>query len=582
MKKASVASGHGDAETRLFLNALCTGKPADLHLLIWTVRDKASRWFRDVEGAIQFTALIATQDVYVGVGFSPRDFGASRRCVAGEIAGIPGMWADIDIKSEAHPQPNLPTTIEQALSILPPEFPPTFVILTGNGIQAWWLFREPWIFESEDDRRAAARLAYRWQSMLRDNASQRGFTCDRLADLARLLRVPGTTNCKQSSNPKPVVIESYSEYRYNPSELTEHLDVIGVADQDTEVQTGKNCSDCFRENPLKIDHSARINEDRLKAWSKADERFNATWFRQRHDLRDQSQSGYDMALADFGVSVGLSDQEIVDLLVSHRAVHRQQQRTKADYFELTISKARATRTLKPGWASEYPSSETAGSPRADPPRTGIGKSDREKIQICKNISAALGGVEVLRMVKVSGDNPMFRMDLAAGSISFSSVDRLISKPAVQSAIAGKTGMLIPSFKPAAWRNLVQMMLDACIDEDGGEELESQGAARLFIRQYLAETTFISGIAGQMPQDLRKPMVLDDQIAACASDLQLYLSKTRPAISVSTVVAMLSAAGANVKRVRGNFKEQSRWKLPLDEFDPSDYASSMPGGFTEHA
>ena len=103
-----------------------------------------------------------------------------------------------------------------------------------------------------------------------------------------------------------------------------------------------------------------------------------------------------------------------------------------------------------------------------------------------------------------------------------------------------------------------------------------------IRHYLSETAFIPGIAGQLQQDLRKPMVLDDQIAVCASDLQLFLNKARTqAISLPAVVGMLSVAGAKVERVRGAFKEQSRWMLPLDEFDPADYASSLPGGTTEH-
>jgi len=175
------------------------------------------------------------------------------------------------------------------------------------------------------------------------------------------------------------------------------------------------------------------------------------------------------------------------------------------------------------------------------------------------------------------------MDLAEGSISFS-VAKLITHPAVRPAIAGKVGIMIPDIQRAAWRNLVQAMLDACIVEDGGEELESEGAARLRIRQYVAETAFIPSIAGQLPQDLRKPMVCNDQIAVCASDLQLHINKTGvQSISVQAVVAMLSAAGAKVERVRGrNFKEQSRWILPLDEFDPADYASNIPGGSTEHA
>jgi hypothetical protein len=580
VKPARVTSGARNSETSIFLNALCAGKPDALHLLIWTLHDKASHWFQDAEGAIRFIASIAAHDVYVGVGFSPRDFGSSKRCVADEIAGIVGTWADIDIRSEAHPQTTLPATIEQALSILPPEFPPTFVIRTGNGTQAWWLFREPWIFENEDERRAAARFSYRWHSMLRDNASLRGYTYERLRDLARVLRVAGTMNCKDPSNPKPVVIQSQSEHRYNPSELTEYLDALGVADQEAEVRTPKNLAAPFRENPLKIDLSARIDEDRLKAWSDKDERFKVTWFRQRIDLRDQTRSGYDMALAHFGVKVGLSDQEIVDLIVHHRTVHRQAPRTQVGYYELTISKARETMTSNPDWAPEKAGNEPGEIAGPDASRIGPGKSDREKIQLCKHISAALG-IEVLRMVKVAGDNPLYRMDLAAGSISFPGVDKLISKSAVRNAIAGKVGTLIPDLKPPVWRSLVQMMLDACIDEDGGEELESQGAARLSIRQYLSETTFIPGIADQLPQDQRKPMVRDDQIAVCASDFHLYLTRSQ-AISLSGVVAMLSAAGAKVERVRGKFKEQSRWMLPLDEFDPADYPSSMPGGSTEHA
>jgi hypothetical protein len=555
LKQGIHLSGINESETLVFLNALCSGKPNDLYLLIWTLRNKASHWFQNVGGAIRLAESITTQDVYVGVGFSLKDFGPAKRCIADEIAGIPGMWADIDIKSEAHPKTTLPSTIEQALSILPPEFPPTFVTRTGNGVQAWWLFPEPWIFEGEGHRKAAAKVAYRWQSMLRDRAAQRGWTYDRLADLARVLRIPGTRNCKDPSNPKPVVIQSQSEFRYNPSEVIEYLDQLGVSDQDTEDKREKDWSERFRQNPLKIDLAVRVDEVRLKQWSEADPRFKATWFRQRYDLKDQTQSGYDMALADFGVRVGLSDQDIVDLIVCHRMMHRQPPKTKANYYELTISKARTAVRSK---SDPNPRQGFTGEPGLDSEKTRSGNAERTdpgphgtdlmKVHLCKDISAALG-VEILRIVKVSGDNPFYRMELAAGSISFPTVDKFINRSAVRNAIAGRVNRLIPDFKPAAWRNLVQMMLDAGIDEDGGEELESQGAARLCIRQYLAETTFISGIAGQLPQDLRKPMVCNDQIAVCASDLQLYLNKAGDqSISIRAVVAMLCAAGAEAERV----------------------------------
>jgi putative DNA primase/helicase len=203
-------------QSTVFLDALFAGKPDELYLLIWTLPEKDSRWFRLVEDAIRCVGSLTGNDVYVGVGLAGQDYGLKRRCLSNEIAGIVGLWADLDLRSDAHPKATLPATIEQALSILPPEFPPTIVVFTGNGVHIWWLFKEPWIFASEEDRQSAAAFVSRWHTLLRDNASQRGLTYERLADLARVLRVPGTTNCKDSANPNSVVIHTQTDLRYNP------------------------------------------------------------------------------------------------------------------------------------------------------------------------------------------------------------------------------------------------------------------------------------------------------------------------------------------------------------------------------
>jgi hypothetical protein len=577
-----------ESEARRFLEALFAEKPSDLYLLIWTLPDKQSYWFHNVEDAIQFVeSLTAGQDIYVGVGLSIEDRGPYQRCLSVDVAGIVGVAADIDLRSSAHVKSALPGTIEEALSLLPANFPPTFIILTGNGIHAWWLFREPCIFQSEEERKGIAALANRWGTLIQDNARIRGWKIERLSDLARVLRIPGTMNYKDSANPKPVVTQACTDRRYNSSDLAEYLDDLGVPDAEAEENDRKQWAEQFQDTPLKIELHALIPEAQLDQWLASDPRFKNTWFRQRPDLKDQTQSGYDLALADFGFRAGLVAQDVVRLIIHHRRIHQQKARTKLDYFYRTLSKA-AEQNEKPFRSRPSPEpapfadTVEAASAAQNPCSGQRPKSDREKIDLCKRISAALG-VELLRIVKLSGDDPLYRMDLVEGSISFSSVAKLISQPAVRTAIAGKVGILIPDIKRAAWRNLVQAMLDACIVEDGGEELESEGAACLRIRQYLGETTFIPGIGGQLPQDLRKPMVCDDQIAVCASDLQLYINKTgAQSISVPAVVAMLSAVGAKVERVRGNFKEQSRWMLPLDEFDSADYPSSMSGGSAEHA
>src|SRR5262249_20662983 len=84
-------------EGRTFLDALFMTKPDELYILIWTLPDKSSYWFRDVEKAASHLESIRGRDVYVGVGLSPADFGPSQRCVSEEVAGIVGFWADFDL-----------------------------------------------------------------------------------------------------------------------------------------------------------------------------------------------------------------------------------------------------------------------------------------------------------------------------------------------------------------------------------------------------------------------------------------------------------------------------------------------------
>jgi len=161
------------SEARIFLKALFAGKPDELYLLLWTLPEKQSHWFRDIEGAMKFAESLRERDLYVGAGFASKDHGATRRCPSHEIAGIVGLWADLDLRSEAHSKVALPASVEDALKILPEQLPPTFVIRTGNGAHAWWLFREPLLFESDEERLNAGGLAHRWQSLLRANAAAR-------------------------------------------------------------------------------------------------------------------------------------------------------------------------------------------------------------------------------------------------------------------------------------------------------------------------------------------------------------------------------------------------------------------------
>ena len=562
------------SEARIFLEALSAGKPDELYLLLWTLPEKRSHWFQNIDTAIKFAESLRERDLYVGVGLSGQDHGATRRCPSNEVAGIFGLWADLDLKSEAHSKTALPATVDDALQILPEHLPPSFVVRTGNGVHAWWLFREPLIFESEEERRDAGNLALRWQSLLRANAAARGWAFDRLADLARVLRIPGTQNCKDPANLKPVSIHSRTGRRYNPSDLSEYLEDQGVPDAEEQERTARVWREDFSDKPLVINPSATVSEDVLARYMAADLRFQKTWRRQRDDLKDQSQSGYDLALANFGSEVGLSEQQIVDLMIHHRRIHNQRQRTRLDYFQRTIAKA-FKRTDGTG-AIRLPEApaplQSDGHVDVDagrrPPKPD---SATARALLCDRISTVLG-VRVLRILKITGKEPTYQVELEAAKIELPNVSKLVDQRSFRMAIASAADRLIPKIKPKVWEQIAQAMLDALTVEDGGEETDFVGSVRIYLENYLSETPFIDSIEEQPIQTRRKPTIIDGKIAICSSDLQSHINKTcNENLSVKAVASMLAALGASSTRIRGaRLRDQSRWMLPVAEFAPDQF------------
>ncbi len=168
---------------------------------------------------------------------------------------------------------------------------------------------------------------------------------------------------------------------------------------------------------------------------------------------------------------------------------------------------------------------------------------------------------------------MYFLDLEQGRVEFPSVRTLITYKTFREIIAAKTNRLIPPFKGKSWEQLAQTILDACIDIDGTDELQLEGEARSYISQYLSETQFLSSLEDPAGT-LQRPVIRDESILVSSADLQMFINKTTmQALSVKQVASMLAALGATSYRLRGgSFREQSRWALPLDEFDSKDYAN----------
>lgn len=326
--------------TQLFLQALWQYKPEESYFLIWSKRSdsKRSHWCQTVAQAGAAVEAGRQADLYVGCALSMMARGPEQRVGNEDAAGIPGVWVDIDIRSEVHQAKALPATAELALQIIPDDIQPTVLVRSGNGLHAWWLFREPWIFDGVEEREVAAKLLRRWQALLRMRAAARGWSLDHTHDLARVLRLPGTLNHK-SDPPRMVSLLTADGPRYDPSDLDEILDQNNVP---RDFQAARRAALGTAEQPeLALHPDAAVDAKLLELLLDASPKFRATWQRQRWDLNngDSSQSHYDLAIANFGLDAGLPEQLIVNLMIEHRRGNpdfKARRKLREDYYRRTL------------------------------------------------------------------------------------------------------------------------------------------------------------------------------------------------------------------------------------------------------
>lgn len=229
-----------------------------------------------------------------------------RRGAATDVFLLPGFYVDLDVGAGKFD--DLDAAEKFAAEQLP--VAPTMTVVSGGGLHAWWLFEEP--DELLDDaalRRAEARV-HGWSLAARHAAQPAGVRVDAVWDLARVCRVPGTHNWK-TGEPRPVKVRSSGGRRVSPSDF----DLFAVEPSRATAGQGAVLE---KLGGVRVDGSADVGVGKFQALSANVEAFAATWEHERPDLLDQSNSGYDMALATMAAMAGWSPQEIVDLVVAHR------------------------------------------------------------------------------------------------------------------------------------------------------------------------------------------------------------------------------------------------------------------------
>jgi hypothetical protein len=189
-----------DADAAAYFLELLYGVKCPGFVALWTKQDRETHWYPAsnlaaiAEGAAR---LAPNKDCYFGIGVQERPLGRGHRGEAETVIAIPGLWFDFDIKGSAHAETKLPENLDIALEFIAGlPLTPSVIVNSGHGLQLWWLFRQPWVFQSDEERHQAVALALDWQRLVLRAGAARGWRLDNTAGLARVFRLPGTLNHK--------------------------------------------------------------------------------------------------------------------------------------------------------------------------------------------------------------------------------------------------------------------------------------------------------------------------------------------------------------------------------------------------
>jgi hypothetical protein len=284
----------------------------------------------------------------------PEGVGSHRGSVATVRVAI-GIPADIDAVGPGRKKDptTLCPTVSDAIWLAEtfdcqcPSLRISMLIGSGYGVYPVILFKEPFIVATVEDRLLLESLSRRFHGVLHDIASQRGWTgAVEFADVAKVLRLPGTLNYKDPAHPKCVRVLYENGARFTIRDLDDLLppEPSKIKEQSKVKEPRKNSAYVAQGSqnqfPIVVNPNANPRRDMLELMMELDPLFKATWFHKRK-LKDTSQSGFDLSIASRAANVGWSDQGIVDLMIANRRLFGGEPK-RPDYYWRTLAAAKAS------------------------------------------------------------------------------------------------------------------------------------------------------------------------------------------------------------------------------------------------
>jgi hypothetical protein len=487
------------------------GEIDNASIYLFTFPDKRAFYYPATDDGfkaaeVTVDTIQSDKDVYVGVGLcDPANVGGKRPRSA-DIIAVPGLWADIDVVSEGKKGDGLPDSREVAVDLIVRSgIPaPSLLVNSGHGLQGWWLFKEPLWLPDEASRAKTERMVAGFQSVLRSVIG----SLDSTHDLARILRVPGSTNHKNNEH---CPVDQYSEcdIRYSPDDFDAFLSDDGAITQPSVDTSGVK---------ITFDPSIEFPARKISAMVANNDTFAATWGEKRDKAWTPSE--YDQSIATYCAKAGFSDDEIVATIGYHRQMHGHDPKFREDYLKRTIAKGRkfAQKETATDFISDYDDTRSDDAEVAGP-------REDQRQEIIDSLKLTLG-IPITGVVKYLSDPPSYKLETERGEVLIGEIANLISQNIMRGVIASVANRVIPGMKPREWSAVAQMLIDIRREEEIGEESTDHGRAWGWIKAFIYDRRLGRSRGEEGVLERRMPFIEDGLLYVFGGEVRLFLSRVR--------------------------------------------------------
>jgi len=484
----------------------------DLYMQVWTLPAKTSYRFSTLTEDAYQSILTASQtaDVYVGCGLSSHDLGPKQRGTAQDITAIPGLWLDVDY-GNTHKKTGLPPTYDDAMALIDMMgLSPTLIVHTGGGFHCWWLFKELWIFADNTEREKAALLEKRWNDTLRAHAATKGWACDSVHDLSRVLRLPGTMNRKATPTPVTTVkIENSAKY-------CPETDFDDYLTEWTEQQ--KKTPESAIPFHFALNPDADVPGEKFFVLMENEPRFRQAW---AHSIKMESQSEYDLSLTSYMYRAGWTSQEIVNTLIANRRKFNEDLKLRHDYYERTLNKATQVAFDLERETAVAIFKETGEIPAS---------AQKDPAEILAVISQTVN-LSITKILNYASDHSSYSLEINGHMIQFGGIENICKQPLFWQRVFETTqihGGNVPPKKLSTerWTDFCNNLLSVQFVIDIGEGSSSLEQIQYYLGRYIENSTLCIDNEIESDAYANKPFVKNGKLYLSTAGIKMFLESQR--------------------------------------------------------